>query len=113
MARIAWVGLSFILIFLAAAFGETGFSYAGASDVTIPIRSTTNSQLIDTTSGFHRAMVFLYCAQEFGWTGVSQTCADHTTNTSLASFQNKIDTGFSVYNAPVLNFMNPVLAAKV
>jgi hypothetical protein len=69
--------------------------------------------LPDTSEGVHRAIVFLRCAQETGWTGGSQTCTNYSARTSLASLEDKLDTGFSIYNAPVLKFINPVLASKI
>src|SRR4051812_34947160 len=68
--------------------------------------------LVDTTTGIHRGVVFYHCAQEFGWTNTSPACAAATQN-PVSSVESKIATGWSTYNAPVLNFINPALASRV
>jgi len=114
MARIAKPGLVLIALLLAFAAGLNNSPPAKAANIGAgEVLKQDPPSLIDTTTGIHRGVVFLHCAQEFGWTGVSATCANYTANTSLASIQNKVDTGFSVYNAPILNFINPALASKV
>ncbi|HZU75627.1 MAG TPA: putative Ig domain-containing protein [Dehalococcoidia bacterium] len=76
-------------------------------------RSRTSSSLPDATNGIHRGIMFLRCYSEFGsWAGSSPTC-QQTAQTSLATVNGKLDTGFIYDDAPLTKFADPSLAGTL